>query len=141
MCIWTMNDAKYLVKLLLSQLNKDNNHIDIIKLSISLLLYTLSKMETLIAQNMINDTLGMCEVALLDWVKHGDVIGGRFFGYKVENKMRLLYGSVELKVSYPATVLSVIMSISFCSCGEIFSHLTSPTTRRLPIFGMPLLHE
>lgn len=95
-CISTVNKAKDLVKLLLSGLNMAQ--INIIKLSISVLLYAASKVETLLAQNMMEKVFEICEIALQDWV--GRVIGGNYFGYKVQNKMRMLYGSTELKVSF-----------------------------------------
>lgn len=103
MCISTVNDAMCLVKSLLSELNGVEFQVHIIKLSISVLLYALSKMETLVEQNTMNENevtrvFGMCQVALLDWVKRRSVIGGSYFGYNAQNKMTLLYGSVELVV-------------------------------------------
>lgn len=97
-----INGAKDLVKLLLSQLFGIDHQIKIIKLSISLLLHTL-EMQLLIAQEKLDGTemenvFAMCEMYLKNWIERRSVVGGSFFGCRVENEMKLVYGSTELKV-------------------------------------------
>ena len=78
--------------------------IDVIKLAISLLLHALCKAESLPAENKLeriktDDAIGMCQLALQDWITRQDVIGGRYFGHVAESAKRLRKGPEELKVN------------------------------------------
>ena len=105
MCISTANGAQQLLNLLLSELHKTDNQVDVIKLSITLLLYAICKMEILVGQKKLHEAeidkaFTTCGKALQEWVKRRGVIGGggSSFGYKTQGKMEMLYGSTELKV-------------------------------------------
>ena len=104
-CVATVNAAKQLVKLLFSELNIQPHQVEILKLVVTVLLYLLCKMEIIVARNELDEsevakTFGALKVVLEDWVKRGGigVVGGSFFGYRVQNDTTLLYGSTELKV-------------------------------------------
>ena len=101
-----MNEAKHLVKVLFSKLTIIEHQVEVIKMSITLLLYALCKMDCLGTQSEsdILDIFGMCEVALEGWIKRREVMGGRYFGYKTQDRMTLLYGRTELKVRIFYTV-------------------------------------
>ena len=78
-----------------------NQKVDVLKRVLSLLLHTLCKIEVLVTRNEvvyteITNTLEVFEVALQNWVKNPDVIGGNYFGKAFTNVF--LYGSVEFKV-------------------------------------------
>ena len=62
--------------------NAYSPYIDVLKMSITVLLFTLSKVKQIgtLEEGHISDTLGKCEQALKDWVVKADVIGGSFFG-------------------------------------------------------------
>ena len=105
MCISTANGAQQLLKLLLSELLITDNQVDVIKSSITLLLYAICKMEVLVAQKKLDEAevekaFAMSGKALQDWVKRRGVIGegGSSFGYKAQCKLKMLYGLTELKV-------------------------------------------
>ena len=106
MCIYTANGAQQLLKLLLSELLITDNQVDVIKSSITLLLYAICKMEILVAQKKLDEAVvekafTTCGKALQEWVKRRGVMGvqgGSSFGYKTQGKMKMLYGSTELKV-------------------------------------------
>ena len=107
-----------MVKLLLSELLILDHQLHIIKSSITLLLYTLCKMEILVAQkrldgNEVDKAFKMWEKALQGWIERRAVVGGSFFGYRPQGGMKLLYGSTELKVY-----------ISFFSrvCSYLYTH-------------------
>lgn len=104
-CLLTVNGAQDLVKLFLSVLLISDFQIDILKSSITLLLYALCKMEILVAQKVLDGSevdkvFKMCEIALQDWIKRRGVVGGSFFGYRAQGGMKLLYGLTELKVCF-----------------------------------------
>ena len=94
-----------MLKLLLSELLITDHQVDVIKSSITLLLYAICKMEILVAQKKLDEAevekaFTTCGRALQEWVKRRGVIGGggSSFGYKARGKMEMLYGSSELKV-------------------------------------------
>ena len=105
-CVSTVNGAQKLLKLLLSELLKNDHQVDVIKSSITLLLYAVCQMELLVAQKKLDETevkevFVACEKALLGWVRRPGVVGpngGGYFGYKAHGRMHLLYGSTELEV-------------------------------------------
>ena len=105
-CVSIVNGAQRLLKLLLSELLILDQQVDIIKSSITLLLYAVCKMELLVAQknldvSEVKEVFAACEKALLGWVRHPGVVGangGSCFGYRAQDRMKLLYGSTELKV-------------------------------------------
>lgn len=100
----TMNAAKGVVKQLFSVLTeRGDHHLEVLKMSVSVLLYSLCKLNNLVDQNklesrVIIDAFGMCEVALQDWVKQPNVIGGSFFGGRIQYDTQLVYGNAELQV-------------------------------------------
>ena len=94
-----------MLKLLLSQLHITDHQVDVIKSSITLLLYAICKLEILVAQKKLDEAevekaFTTCGKALQEWVERRGVIGGggSSFGYKTESQMKMLYGSTELKV-------------------------------------------
>ena len=104
MCVATVTLTTDLMKHLFSELNIQEHQVDILALSVSLLLYSLCKMEILVSRKILDGTeldraFGVCEVTLVDWIKRRNVVGGKFFGYFIKNETQLLYGSTELKVS------------------------------------------
>lgn len=101
MCLATVDAAIGLVKHLLSKLTgKLEHHLDVLGLSISLMLSSLCKEDVLVSEKKdpaFKKVFGVCEVALLDWVKNHNVIGGSFFGGRIQNTT-ILYSLDELKV-------------------------------------------
>ena len=102
-CVATVNSTMRLMKHLFSELNIQEHQVHILSLIVSLLLYSLCKMEVLVAREELDDTevdqaFGVCEVTMLDWIKRHSVVGGKCFGYSAQNETKLLYDSTELKV-------------------------------------------
>ena len=102
-CVAATKSTTHLMKHLFSELNVQEYQVDILALSVTLLLYSLCKMEVLVAREELDETeigkaFGVCEVTLLDWIKRRGVVGGKCFGYSTQNETKLLYGSTELKV-------------------------------------------
>ena len=93
------------MKQLFSELNNKEHQVDVLCSSVTILLYSLCKMEVILAQmkmaedKLVQDTFNICEAILQDWIKRYWVIGGDFFGYKDQNETMLLYESTELKVN------------------------------------------
>ena len=95
-----------MLKLLLSQLHITDHQVGVIKSSITLLLYAICKLEILVAQKELDEAevekaFTTCGRALQEWVERRGVFGvegGSSFGYKARGKMKMLYGSSELKV-------------------------------------------
>ena len=81
--------------------------VDLLKLSISILLYSLCHLEDLIAKqlveaNIMNQIFQRCHRTLENWITSTNVIGGSFFGGKVSSHGELALSSMELKVrSHP----------------------------------------
>lgn len=91
-----------MVKLLLFELLINDHQVNIIKISITLLLYALCKMEVLVAQKEIDGSAAdkaytMLGIALHTWMRRNGV-GGNYFGKRAQDNMALLYGSTELSV-------------------------------------------
>ena len=101
LCLATVYAAIGLVKHLLSKLTgRLEHHLDVLGLSISLMLSSLCKEDVLVSEKKdpaFKKVFGVCEVALLDWVKNHNVIGGSFFGGRIQNTT-ILYSLDELKV-------------------------------------------
>ena len=110
----TMNAAKGVVKHILSKASGNvgmlknlfpkslQHHLEVLKASVSVLLYTLCKIDILVDQNVlesgeITDAFGMCQVDLRDWVKQNGVIGGAFFGGRIQGTA-IEYANAELQV-------------------------------------------
>ena len=75
--------------------------VEILKLSISVLLCSLCRVEDLVSEkkveaDVITTAFGRCQSALQEWVKHAQVIGGSFFGGHVSQFS--WNSSVEFKV-------------------------------------------
>ena len=101
------------MKLFLSELFISDHQVNIIKTSITLLLYALCKMEVLVAQKEIDGTdanraFTVLGIALQTWIHKRSVVGGGFFGKRAQDKMILLYGSTELSVSTKILVLYLL---------------------------------
>ena len=116
-CVATVNAAIFLMKRLFSELNVQEFQIEVLKLAVTVLLYSLCKMDILVARNELDETqltnaFGVCELALQEWVKRS--IGGIYFGKSAQNAT-LLYGSTELKVINPAYVFSLQPVFRFIS--------------------------
>ena len=82
-CDTNVNAALHFFICLIGKLTNIYNHyIDVLKMSITVLLFTLSNAKQIgtLEEGRILDTLGKCEQALKEWVVKGDVIGGSFFG-------------------------------------------------------------
>ena len=82
---------------------KINFQVEILKLSVSVLLSSLCRVEDLISEkkveaNVITTAFGRCQSALEKWVKDLNVIGGSIFGGQVDRYHRLLHSSAEFKV-------------------------------------------
>ena len=93
------------MKHLFSKLNKEDHQIDVLSSSVTILLYSLCKIEEILAQmktsedKLVQDTFLVCETILEDWIKQYSVVGGDYFGYKIQNETGLHNGSTELKVN------------------------------------------
>lgn len=126
MCLATVDAAIGLVKHLLSKLTgKLEHHLDVLGLSISLMLSSLCKEDVLVSEKKdpaFKKVFGVCEVALLDWVKNHNVIGGSFFGGRIQNTT-ILYSLDELKVYtyYNHVIVSIRMVFSL-DMAETFVH-------------------
>ena len=105
-CIPTLYSASNLMKCLFSELNNEDHHLDVLSFIVTIVLYSLCKMDVVLAQMesseniLLEETFSICEGILEDWIKRYMVVGGDFFGRKVQDKSnRLLYASTELKVN------------------------------------------
>ena len=108
-CVATVNAAILLIKRLFSELNVQEFELEVLKLALTVLLYSLCKMDILVSRNELNETqltdvFGVCELALQEWVKRSKVVGGIYFGKSAQKATILLYGSTELKVINPTYV-------------------------------------
>ena len=85
----TMDAAKGVVKHLFSKLTGSlEHHLEVLKASVSVFLCTLCKIDILVDRSVlelrvITDAFGTCQLALQDWVKQPNVIGGSLFGGRV----------------------------------------------------------
>ena len=108
----TKDAAIKLVHNLFSELTgKLDYQVEILKLSISVLLRSLCRVEDFASEKkveaeVITTAFGRCQSDLQEWVKHAQVIGGSFFGGQVSQYVR--NSSVEFKVFlYPVDIHSV----------------------------------
>ena len=113
-CVATVNAAKLLMKSLFFELNIQEYQINVLKLVITVLLYSLCKMDILVARSELDEkgsteALGVCELALQEWLKREHVVGGIYFGKSVQNPTKLLYESTELKVRESAIHFKVVI--------------------------------
>ena len=107
-CIKTLSSASNLMKRLFSELNNEDHHLDVLSFIVTIVLYSLCKMEVVLAQMessesnniLLEEKFNICEGILEDWIKRNKVVGGNFFGKKIQDKSKyLLYASTELKVN------------------------------------------
>ena len=110
-CVATVNAAKLLMKSLFFELNIQEYQLNVLKLVITVLLYSLCKMDILVEldEKGLTETLGVCELALQEWLKREDVVGGIYFGKSVQKATKLLYESTELKVRESAIHFKVVI--------------------------------
>ena len=79
-----------LLKLLFAKLNKSyQQYVQLLKMSITILLFSLANMKQLLVQqkveeSKISETLAHCKKLLKEWIVQREVIGGSFFGGKAE---------------------------------------------------------
>ena len=113
--ISTINVAEKLMKLFLSELLISDHQLNIIKTSITLLLYGLCQMEAVVCQGSeVSKTFQKCEIALYNWIKRDGVVGGSFFGRRAEDEMKLVSGLTELKVNTLHTVTVTLNFLVYC---------------------------
>lgn len=86
LCVAIMDAALHLFLNFIKKLARNFGHfIDVLKMTVSVLLFALAKVKVYVAQRKVGEekitnALGMCQVALKDWVINGNVIGGSIFG-------------------------------------------------------------
>ena len=122
--------------ILLSVLNIHECHVDVLKHSITLLLYSLWRMETFVAQNEVNESelanaIGLLEMAMKGWANK--CIGVCFGKIVQHNTTKLLYGSVEFKVIY--TCSKGFQHCLLRRCGKAYYHLKPHKIARVLIVG------
>ena len=116
----TMNAAMYLVGCLFSKLtSKVDHHLDILKMSITTLLYALCHLKYLACEmktniTMITDVFQKCQLVLQTWVQDVNVIGGYFFGGRELNGV-LLNCVDEFKVVVTTCILWCVHMQQFSS--------------------------
>ena len=95
--------------------------VDLLKLSITILFYSLYPVENLIAKHevediILSDTFQQCQLALQKWVANVNVIGGSLFGGRIFNE-QVLYGYEEFMVNILSNIFYKVLTSCF-SCGR-----------------------
>lgn len=80
-----MDTALLLFIHLIPKLKNYSASLDLLKMSLTVLLFSLAKVKPYVTQKKveerkITDTLGICQQHLQQWVIKEDIIGGSFFG-------------------------------------------------------------
>lgn len=118
--------------------------VDLLKLSITILFYSLYPVENLISKHevediILSDTFQQCQLALQEWVANVNVIGGSLFGGRISSE-QLVLGHEEFMVNILSNILYKVLTSCF-SCGRKYCLLNHQLVRNYLQAGQNVLER